>query len=273
MAKFRAASKLLLSAALLLAGAKDDTWHYEIRVPKLSAAPRIDGDLTEWKHRAFSDGVWDIARLRNSPWFDPRVNRLTDHGNEPAPEDDLSARYYTAWDDRYLYLGAEVRDNVNDVSDPQHEPKRWYFKDAICWFIEAPREPVAKKFGQGDNAFCFVIDTKRPPYAAWWRHGAPGKTYVEEPLTAADYAIRMTGHNADFVLEARVPMAATFGKSDPRWTAPKTGDVYSLEIVHTDPDGGDYGGHFIIYGKGDDDSTWSPMTLVGPIEGPERKPK
>lgn len=273
MAKFRAASKLLLGAALLFAGAKDDPWHYEIRVPKLAAAPRIDGDLAEWKHRAFSDGVWDIARLRNSPWFDPRVNRLTDHGNEPAPEDDLAARYYVAWDDRYLYLGAEVRDNVNDVSDPQHEPKRWYFKDAICWFIEAPREPVAKKFGQGDNAFCFVIDTKRPPYGAWWRHGAPGKTYVEEPLTVADYTIRMTGHNADFVLEARVPLSATFGKSDPRWTAPKIGDVYSLEIVHTDPDGGDYGGHFIIYGKGDDDSTWSPMTLTGPIEAPERKAK
>jgi len=72
--------------------------------------------------------------------------RLTDHGiapsvsagnglKEPPPEEDLQARYYTAWDDKYLYLGAEVKDNVNDVTDPQHEPKRWYYKDAICWFI------------------------------------------------------------------------------------------------------------------------------------------
>jgi hypothetical protein len=261
-----------LGAIALFAGAKDDPWHYEIRVPKLARAPRIDGDLSEWKYVAFSDGVWDIFRLRNSPWFDPRVNRLTDHGGEPAPEDDLSARYYTAWDDGNLYLGAEVRDNVNDVDDRQHEPKRWYFKDAICWFIEAPREAVAKKFGQGDNAFCFVIDTRRPPYGAWWRHGAPGKTYVEEPLTAAVYSIRM-GARGDFVLEARVPMGVTLGKSDPRWAPPKPGDMYGIEIVHTDPDGGDYGGHFILYGKGDDDSTWSPMILTGPIEAPERKPK
>ena len=70
---------------------------------------------------------------------------------------------------------------------------------------------------------------------------------------------------ADFSLEARADMAATFGRSDPRWTAPQIGDVYSVEIVQTDPDGGPYGGHFIIiYGSGDDDSTWGKLILVGP---------
>lgn len=73
----------------------------------------------------FSDGLWNIARLAQSPWYDPKINRLTDHGNEPAGDD-------------------------------------------------------------------------------------------------------------------------------------------GLEIVHTDPDGGDYGGHFLIYGRGDDDSTWGLMELTGP---------
>ena len=38
-------------------------------------------------------------------------------------------------------------------------------------------------------------------------------------------------------------------------------------IVHTDPDGGGYGGHFMIYG--DNDATWGRMIMVGqqrPIE-------
>jgi hypothetical protein len=255
---------------------KPDPYNYRLRVPRLERSPVIDGDLSEWRRNAFSDGLWDIARLVHSPWYDPKINRLTDHGNEPPLEEDLSARYYMAWDNQYLYLGAEVRDNVNDAIDPAHEPKRWYYKDAICWFIEAPRTAQAKKFGVADNAFCFVIDTSKPVHGAWWRHGAPGKTYVEEPLpkTAIQYAIRMhSDKRGDFTLEARVAMAPTLGVSSPDWHAPRVGDVYGLEIVHTDPDGGDYGGHFLIYGRGDDDSTWGWMELAGPSPALERNPK
>lgn len=247
----------------------------KLYVPYLAQPPVIDGELGEWKDDAFSDGVWDIYRLRHASWYDDgRRNRLTGHGNEPHPEDDLRARYYIAWDEDHLYLGAEVHDNVNDVSDPAHADRRWMFKDAICWFIEAPRDDAPEWFGQGDNAFCFVIDGARPSYGTWWRHGAPGQTYLEEPIPAeaVDYALRFdpwdTG-SADFILEARVEMAATFPKSDPRWRPPQVGDEYSLMIVHTDPDGGGYGGHFMIYGDGDNDATWGRMILVGqqrPIE-------
>jgi hypothetical protein len=273
-------SALVLTVALL--GMARPGWtqveypDHQVHAPLLLRAPTIDGDLSEWKEVAFTDGIWDIERLRPTPWYDPRRNRVTDHGNEPPPGDDLQARYYTAWDARYLYLGAEVRDNVNDVDDPAHEDKRWYFKDCICWFIEAPRDPAPESFGQGDNAFCFVADARKPPYGAWWRHGAPGRNYIEEPIpsSAVDYVVRLNpwGRSpGDFVLEARVDMAATLGKSDPRWTPPQVGDAYSLEIVHTDPDGGAYGGHFIVYGTGDDDYTWGRMVLVGPQEPLERR--
>lgn len=270
---------LALGATLLLIGGQvGDPYDYVIEAPRLEVAPSIDGDLSDWRDLAFSDGVWDLARVRASPWYEPERNRLTIHGVEPSADEDLQSRYYIAWDDTYLYLGAEVRDNVNDVSDPEHEPKRWYFKDAICWFIEAPREAVAKRFGEADNAFCFVIDERRPAYAAWWRHGAPGETYIEEPLTdgLADYALQMNpsgSSEADFVLEARIAMKTTLGVSSPRWHAPQIGDTYGLEIVHTDPDGGGYGGHLIIYGTGDNDSTWGVMKLVAPIAETERKPE
>ena len=285
-----------LVALVPLLAQKPDPYNYPIRVPRLDRAPVIDGDLSEWKSNAFNDGLWDIARLAHSPWYDPKINRLTNHGNEPTPEDDLAARYYIAWDSEHLYLGAEVTDNRNDISDPAHEPKRWYYKDAICWFIEAPRTPHAKKFGVADNAFCFVIDTSKPDYGAWWRHGAPdkkwrhgapdkkwrhgapGKTYIEEPIpkSALQYAIRMRPNpqrQGDFTLEARIAMKPTLGVSSPDWRSPRIGDTYGLEIVHTDPDGGDYGGHFLIYGRGDDDSTWGLMELVGPAAAIERNAK
>jgi cellulose/xylan binding protein with CBM9 domain len=266
---------VLLAVAFSLFAQKPDPYNYPISVPRLERPAVIDGDLSDWKRNAFNDGLWDIARLAQSPWYDPKINRLTDHGNEPAAEEDLAARYYIAWDSQYLYFGAEVTDNSNDVSDPAHEPKRWYFKDAICWFIEAPRTSQAKKFGVGDNAFCFVIDTSKPNYGAWWRHGAPGKTYIEEPIpkSALQYAIRMQPNpkrKGDFTLEARIAIAPTLGVSSPDWRPPRIGDIYGLEIVHTDPDGGDYGGHFLIYGRGDDDSTWGRMELAGPARSIER---
>ena len=246
-------------------------------VPQLVAPVVIDGDLADWRDLAWNDGAWDLRRVEQASWYDAgRINRLTVHGDEPRVEDDLSARYFVAWDDRYLYLGAEVHDNVNDVNDPKHEPKRWYYRDAIAWFMEAPRDGRAEKFGEGDHGFAFTIDAKKPEYGAWWRHGTSTQTYVEEamPKRAVDYVIRFNpwGRGAgDFVLEARIELSATLGRSERGWAAPKTGDVYSLCIVHTDPDGGDYGGHLLMYGTGDDDSTWARAVLSGPRVTPERK--
>ena len=248
-----------------------------VLVPFLQEAPTIDGSLEEWKDMAFTDGVWDIYRLRHTFWYDDgRRNRLTDHGNEGHPEQDLSARYYIAWDNEYLYLGAEVRDNANDVESPSPDPQAWYFRDSICWFIEAPRDEAPEWFGRGDNAFCFTADASMPDYGAWWRHGTPGANRLEEPIpdNAVDYALVFdpwgTG-SADFKLEARVQLMPTLGISDSRWQAPVIGDVWGLEIVHCDPDGGPYGGHFMIYGTGDDDATWARMVLVGPQTPIERR--
>jgi hypothetical protein len=241
--------------------------HSPLQIPRLETPPTIDGDLSDWKEVAHSDGVWDMRRISHTaPYALDRGarNRLTDHGDEGPIEDDLSARYYSAWDDTFFYFGAEVRDNVNDIDDPEPADKRWYFRDAICWFMEAPRDRAPELFAQGDNAFCFTASTQQKPAHAWWRHGAPGIAYAEEPIPQATWQVRFTGHAGDFVLEARVEMNSTFGVSDPRWRPPQVGDEYSMEIVHTDPDGKNYGGHFMIYGNGDDDSTWRPAVLTGP---------
>jgi len=244
-----------------------------IPVPRLEKPVVIDGDLSEWRDFAYTDGVWDIERLRQCPWFDPERNRLTNHGERCHPTQDLMSRYFIAWDETFLYLGAEVHDNANDAEDPEHEPKRWYYKDSVSWFMEAPRDQENERFGEGDHAFSFVIDPAKPSYGAWWRHGSGEESYIEEPLPpeSVAYEIKMNPWGkgpGDYVLEARVNMEGTFGRGDPSWAFPREGHVYSLAIVHCDPDGGGYGGHLILYGTGDDDNTWRPCVLRGPMRAP-----
>ncbi len=258
---FALAPSLLLSQAI-------------IHVPRLAEEPVIDADLSEWKDLAFHDGVWDIYRLQHTPWFDDhRRNRLTlqSEDGDVHPGDDLSARYYIAWDAEYIYMGAEVQDNFNDTEHPDEAPKTWYFKDSICWFLEAPGDDAPEEFERGDNAFCFEADESKKK-AAWWRHGSDTEEYLEDPLPDYDYDVKVSP-SGNFVMEARVKMASTFPISDSSWTPPKVGDEYRMEIVHCDPDGGPYGGHFMIYGTGDDDSSWARMILIDEQPGIERLEK
>ena len=242
-------------------------------IPQLVQEPIIDGDLSEWKDYAHNDGVWDMRRITQTGFYTldrGARNRLTVHGDEGPIENDLSARYYLAWDQTHFYFGAEVNDNINDTEDPIPADKRWYFRDAICWFMEGPRDLAPEWFGQGDNAFCFTASTQMLPHHAWWRHGASGKTYIEEPIPDVEWHVHFTGEAGNYTLEAKVEMASTFGQSDPNWTPAMVGHEYGVEIVHTDPDGGDYGGHFMIYGNGDDDSTWGHAVLVSPQDPVDR---
>ena len=234
-------------------------------LPFLSIEPVIDGSIDEWKYIAFNDGVWDLQRVKKASWYHPKRNRLNVEVSEDTTQIDLSASYYMAWDETYLYLAAEVRDNVNDVEEENHEPKRWYYKDAISWFIEAPKDETAEKFSLGDHSFAFVIDTLKPDYGAWWRHGTATESYVEEPIPvqSVEYAIKMNPWNrspADYILEARVARSLLVPEQGLD-AGSITSNSIGMMIVHCDPDGGEYGGHLLIYGKGDDDSTWSEFKL------------
>ncbi|MFK7925726.1 MAG: sugar-binding protein [Bacteroidia bacterium] len=244
------------------------------QLPYLSEAPIIDGNLHEWQDSAFHDGLWDLARVAQAPWYNPKRNRLTQHSELDSLHQDLQARYYMAWDDSSLYLGAIVHDNFNDVSESRHAPKRWYYKDAISFFIEAPLDTIDETFSAGNHGFSFVIDTTFPDYGAWWRRGDPDTTFLETPLPtqAVEYKIRFTNATT-YILEARIDMRQTFATSDPLWRSPQEGDQYSFMIVHCDPDGGEYGGHLLIHGKGDPDQSWTPIQLVRDLPSLLRKPK
>jgi hypothetical protein len=61
------ASSLLAAADQGAGSAAQDRWdpeRYVVRVPRLMTPPRMDGDLSGWKSVAFTDGLWDLARVR-----------------------------------------------------------------------------------------------------------------------------------------------------------------------------------------------------------------
>lgn len=263
-----------LAASPLFSFAQNDT----LLIPRLEEGITIDGNLVDWREVAFTDGLWDMRRIMQSPWYDGgKRNRLADHGFEPNLENDLNARYFIAWDEKYLYLGAEVEDNQNDVTESKHAPKRWYYKDAICWFFEAPADTIPDTFSEGCHGFAFVIDTTYPEYGAWWRHGTDKQSFIEEqlPEEAVEYAIRFNKQrsHAGYTLEARIDLSQTFATGDPAWETPEIGKFIKMMIVHTDPDGGEYGGHMLIYGAGDPDNSWHVFQLGDAIKPVVRKPK
>ena len=65
---------------------------------------------------------------------------------------------------------------------------------------------------------------------------------------------------ADYILEARVARSLLVPEQGLD-AGSITSNSIGMMIVHCDPDGGEYGGHLLIYGKGDDDSTWSEFKL------------
>tara|TARA_B110000046_G_scaffold89098_2_gene97239 strand:- start:2276 stop:3163 length:888 start_codon:yes stop_codon:yes gene_type:complete len=236
-----------------------------LQIPFLVNKPIIDGNLDEWKENAHSDGRWDLDRVKKASWYSSKRNKLIVDIGEDTSIVDLASSYYLAWDHDYLYFGAEVIDNSNDVSESNHDSKRWYYKDAVAWFIEAPHDTIPEKFMDGNHAFAFIADTAMPDYGAWWRHGTATRPYMEQaiPSDAVEFEVLMKKGTSNYTIEVRIDCAKTLG-SNPEFQGLKKGDSYSMMIVHCDPDGGEYGGHLLIYGAGDLDSSWSEIVLVDP---------
>lgn len=99
-----------------------------------------------------------------------------------------------------------------------------------------------------------------PQWNHWPKQSSSSMTRVASAACTGSTSTRACCHHSP-----AVPFLAPRG--DPEWKKPTVGDRLGLEIVHCDPDGGDYGGHFIMYRTGDDDETWSHVTLSAPSQG------
>lgn len=270
----------MIICSTAFAGPQDKSKKQDIditgRIPKIEVPVKIDGDLSEWKTLSFTDGVWDIFRVSKCSWFCER-NRLTRQNPDDMLLDDLSARYYTGWDEKYMYFGAEVKDNFNDVNSPPGLRHKMCFMDAVAWYLEMPADDKNEKFDPEINCLWFIADADKPEHGAFWRHSIKGKeSYIFEPMpeNAVEYEVTMNPWNrskADYIIEGKVEMAKIFKANGLDFKTPKTGDIYRMMIVHTDPDGGDYGGHLLIYGSGDKENTWGKFILSEKAKPIQRK--
>ena len=161
---------VILTATVAMAWAHNGV---VIKVPKLTSAPTIDGDLSDWEEYGWTDGVWDIERVRQqsfSPWIG-----IQDSGEEPAgtalTAADISGQYFMAWDEAGIYLGVNAIDNVHDVITKDGNEATWYLKDSCSWFFDVHHDADGWFLFPGDHVFSFVADDSYPAGAHWWRRG------------------------------------------------------------------------------------------------------
>lgn len=100
---------------------------------RLVSPPAFDGKFESWK------GSTELAILN------PKVNG-----------DDASATGYLGWDEAYLYVGVNVRDNEMLNKNPR---AKLYQKDSVELFISTEPRDSGSGFGPGDHQFFLSPDS------------------------------------------------------------------------------------------------------------------
>ena len=256
-------------------------------VPKLPAGATvtIDGDLSEWRDWA-SDlgGAWTIQRIEQQPWL-TACNQWADHGMEPegtalTPED-LRTVNYLAWDDNFLYFGAEVFDNVFDDGTAADGA----IQDGVGLFLDGFHDGDGRPWVLGDAQFFH------------WPNGGPTRPLTRirvfddagEDIMLAELdaivepndmltipPVDPTAHNfvdpygANWTFEVKYPIADVFAPFWPN-NVPAVGTTWGVMVIIIDPDGtSGWGSQFCLFngGDGNEDQFFGDITFVGPLGGP-----
>ena len=247
---------VILATGLALAGAAGASPHHVLEVERFSAAPAIDGELTDW-----SGAHW-VRFYPGAPQMSG-FNELVDDGVSEPPGTagtaaDLSGRFSIRWDEDWIYLAADVTDNVHDVSGGTS--LTWYLKDAIALYLDVPDDGDGGEWIPGDHAFAFVADPSGPEDGRWWRRGeAEGsEESTAPPETRMAVALSETGYR----IEAAVPMGPLTERT-PEWRPPFAGRSAGFFLLAADPDGGAERVSQILYGGDDDnDANWATLRFV-----------
>jgi len=116
-------------------------------VPTISLSPpsfTADGDLSEWYDSGIEPFV--LAATDNS-WGTPHIIGAVNDDN------DLSGEIWLAVDENYLYVAADVVDDVYDGYQPGDGTGGWWENDVLELFIGLYEQPRAKHVGmmRGDE--------------------------------------------------------------------------------------------------------------------------
>lgn len=241
--------------ALGAAGAAQAHPNLIVEAARARIPPKVDGDLEEW-----GGARWlDLA-----PGDSLVGGRLGDDGpvegqGVAGTAADLSGRLALQWDEQWLYLAAQVRDNVHDVDSGDRE--RWFCRDGVALFLDVPRDGDGPTWFVGDHAFAFTADAALPPEGRWWRHG--DQRGRQEGLAPPQTRLALKLEGAGYTLEAAIPMAA-LSLFTPAFHPPFAGRTLGFMLLLTDPDGGErpFGGQLSYGGDNDNDASWSQLILL-----------
>ncbi len=195
-----------------------------------------DGDFTDW------EGFM--------PWvITPEDNNVA--AGDVTDSNDLTATVYLAFDDDYLYVGADVLDDVFSY-DPALVSS-WWTQDAFEMFIGLwdqngkaihDENPWLNRGAEPDYKLIFLPDR----YTNEYRNSALGRDPFAPDMTPADadYHFEDFGES-DYVLEARIPLDSIRFGDDVRFH-PMRGMRLMFDLVFHDNDGSGWEGNL----------TWSP---------------
>ncbi|MDP7121212.1 MAG: sugar-binding protein, partial [Candidatus Marinimicrobia bacterium] len=217
-------------------------------IPTVSLYPpstfAADGDLSEW----YDSGIvpFELGVSDNS-WGTPHfVGAVTD-------DNDLSGKIFLAVDDDYLYIAADVIDDVYDGYQAGDGTGGWWENDVLELFIGLYEQPGTKHIGmmRGDE----------PDYKFFFL-----ETHVVNDFNDQDtLAVNGTenyyheGFNPDWVVEARLALDDIAFGDDVRFSA-MNGMRIPIEPTLHDNDGAGWEGN-LVASPTNFDNAWQTPTV------------
>ena len=154
------------------------------KAKRFQAPPALEGKFGDWK------GAAEVAMLN------PKVNGY-----------DCSGTGYLAWDERYLYVGVDLRDN--EMFNKESRAKL-YRGDSVELFVSSQPRETGSGYGPDDHQFVVapISGEGKPIFAEVTDREAGVLTDVKD----AKYFAGLT-HNADkgWAVEAAIPWSALPG--------------------------------------------------------------
>lgn len=160
--------------------------------PRRQQPITIDGSLSDWpQHPPIRLDKKEQLVSQWRPWGGP---------------EDASARVYTAWDDEFLYIAAEVTDD--DLSGPV-EGFEMYKNDGVEVYVDAKfqEDRLEQRYSADDNQFGFFYEAGKPVVFRWSHGGTywpEGRVALNQQPTSKETV--GGGTVPSYILEGAVPL-------------------------------------------------------------------
>ena len=219
----------------------------------------IDGYLDDWEGTQWhiiADGAPYVTGktlhfgLKDDGVSEPKGTALT--------HSDLSAFFSLEWDNDFLYMAVKVIDNVKDLNE-ESEESLWFLRDAVCLFLDVPRDKDGIEWITGDHSFSFTADNN---VTDWWRHGDESG-HREVPMHASVSSTVIQGEDGNYNVEVAIPMKV-LSEFTPGWKKPFDGKSMGFSLLITDVDGlkPSQLSQLMYGGDGDNDESWSLLRFL-----------